>query len=243
MRHVDLLLQEGPNAFSRMYRMEYASFVKLHDYISESLVKSSSRISNCSGIPIATEIQLHCCLRWLAGGSYLDVRLLAGISVASFYRCVQNCIHAIVMCKELSIKFPSTAADIASAAKNYRTISNHGMVDSCVGCLDGILIKIQVPSAKEVGNVKSFFSGHYHRYGINVQAVCDYQCRFICVAVAAPGGTNDIVAIRKTPIPGLLSQLPVGYYLIGDNAYIATERLLTPFKGKHFYDVAVLKVY
>ncbi len=33
------------------------------------------------------EIVLHCLYRWLAGGSYLDIILSAGISMPSFYTC------------------------------------------------------------------------------------------------------------------------------------------------------------
>ena len=43
------------------------------------------------------------------------------------------------------------------------------MIEGCVAAMDGILIKIQVPRRTEVGNVKAFFSGHYHAYGLNIQ--------------------------------------------------------------------------
>ena len=87
-------------------------------------------------------------------------------------------------------------------------------------------MKIQTPSI-------SFFSGHYQTYGINVQAACDAKCRFITsVCVAASGGTNDIAAFRKCPLFQQVQRLPIGNYIIGDNAYICTENLLTPFSGK-----------
>jgi len=52
----------------------------------------------------------------------------------------------------------------------------------------------------ETGNVNAYSSGHYQTYGINVQAACDHQCRFIYDALAAPGGANDIAAYRKKSI-------------------------------------------
>ena len=42
------------------------------------------------GITVA--IMLHCLLRWLAGDSYIDIRLSAGISPAYFYTSVYKCI-------------------------------------------------------------------------------------------------------------------------------------------------------
>ena len=68
-------------------------------------------------------------------------------------------------------------------------------------------------------------------YGINVQAVCNSWCHFIFVALAAPGGVNDIAAFRKTTLHRKVQNLPLGRYIIGDNAYVCSEHLLTPFAG------------
>jgi hypothetical protein len=35
------------------------------------------------------------------------------------------------------------------------------------------------------GNVRSYFSGHYQRYGFNIQAATDHAVSFIFMAVAA----------------------------------------------------------
>ena len=73
---------------------------------------------------ITPEIMLHCLLRWLAGGSYLDIRLCAGISVPSFYRVVYKCVDAILAADELSFSFPS-GERIDAAAVAFETISSH----------------------------------------------------------------------------------------------------------------------
>jgi DDE superfamily endonuclease len=77
------------------------------------------------------------------------------------------------------------------------------------------------------------FSGHYQAYGINVQAACNHQCCCIEVCVVAPGGTNDVSACRKSTLPVLVNNLPIGYYVIGDNAYVCSKHMLTPFSGKN----------
>jgi hypothetical protein len=51
---------------------------------------------------ISVEIIVSCVLRWTGGGSYLDIRTAAGISIPSFYRCITNCIDAILACTELA---------------------------------------------------------------------------------------------------------------------------------------------
>jgi len=57
-----------------------------------------------------------------------------------------------------------------------------------------------LPSSSDTGNFKAYFSGHYPNYRINVQAACDYKCRFVNAALAAPAEANDIAALRKTKI-------------------------------------------
>jgi hypothetical protein len=79
------------------------------------------------------------------------------------------------------------------------------------------LLKIKVPASKEVGNV-NYFSSHYQTYGINVQTACDCCCRFLNVCVASTGVANNVRAFKDK-------------FGIGDNAYVCTESLLTPFSG------------
>ena len=61
---------------------------------------------------ISVEIMMHCLLRWLAGGSYIDIRLSAGISPAYCYTSVYKCMDAILGSEGLSYKFPSTAKEL-----------------------------------------------------------------------------------------------------------------------------------
>ena len=106
-RHVTKLLDEGPHAFSRMYRLDYDSFVKLCAMIEPILMQDlQKRNARWVRKRITTEIALHCLLRWLAGGSYLDIRLSAGISTPSFFRIVHLCMDAILLCPELAFAFP-----------------------------------------------------------------------------------------------------------------------------------------
>ena len=85
--------------------------------------------------------------------------------------------------------------------------------------------------SKETGNVKSYFSGHYQNYGINIQVACDHRCGFVNMCVAAPGSSNDIFAYQKPPLQQMVAALPIGKYIVGDNAYVHSEHLLTPFLG------------
>ena len=232
--HVTELFLESSRSFYQLYRMNLPSFNKLCSLI-DPVVRVDpvmSHVRTGKG-PILTEIALHCLLRWLAGGSHLDIRISAGISIASFYTCIHRCIDAVLTCNQLAINFPKSMNEIEASAQEFQKISSGGIVDGCVACVDGMLLPIRTPSSNETGNVMAYYSGHYAEYGINIQAACDSFCRFVYVSVAAPGRSSDVVAYRKISLSQIIEDLPLGKYVIGNNAYVCSEHLLTPFAGEH----------
>jgi len=55
---------------------------------------------------------------------------------------------------------------------------------------------------------------------------------------AAPGGANDIAAFSKTGLSQIIQNLPPRKFVVGDNAYVCSETLLTPFSGVEKEDPA-----
>ena len=101
--------------------------------------------------------------------------------VNSFLAAVDN---------KLEINIPSTCLELEKLADGWNLLSTaNGVFYGAVRAIDGWLVTIEKPSY--VPNPADYFSGHYQRYGINVQAVCDSNLRFIYFAVAGPGRTND----------------------------------------------------
>ena len=167
--------------------MSKESFDKLLEYVRQDLIVNET-MANCRGGPIIPEMCLYCTIRYLAGGSYLDICDVAGISKSSFYRVIWKTVTAINESHELAIKFPQTQKDILQAMAGFASISRDCAINNCVGVIDGYLLRIKVPSKEEAGNVRSYFSGHYQCYGINIlQAVADHKSRFTCLEFAAPG--------------------------------------------------------
>jgi hypothetical protein len=219
-----------PEEFRRHLRMSLQSFNKLLGYIRHDL-EVNELMASLRGGTIIPEICLFCTLRWLAGGSYLDIYAHVGISKASFYRVVWKTIKAICRCEHLALKFPSTEEECKKAARGFQSKSYQGIIANCVAAMDGFLLRIRTPMRREVGNVRSFFSGHYQCYGLNVQAVCDHMCRFLFFSVAAPGSTGDNDALHQTPLWNLIQNLPFGFVVIADAAYSATERICSIYYG------------
>ncbi len=101
------------------------------------------------------------------------------ISRATFYVYCHRVIRAINKCPNLSYNLPNTPEEIEEASYGFKSISSHDVMEGCVDAIDGILLRTITPPKKSVGHVKSFSSGHYYVYGLNILAACDHQCRFL----------------------------------------------------------------
>lgn len=222
--------QNNDKFIRRHLRMSLTSFYKLLSYIKKGLVVNEYQADKRGGA-ITPEICLFSTIRWLAGGSYLDIFAITGVSVASFYRIVYKTLELLNTCEELSITFPTSKEACESIAAGFTNISYKEAIDNCVGCLDGYLLRIYTPTKKEAGNVRSYFSGHYQCHGVNIQAICDAHCRFLFFAVASPGSVNDRDAVKETNLLDLLSNVPEGYVVLGDAAYEASEKVVPMYYG------------
>jgi len=223
--------QNGSQDFKRHLRMSQQSFALLLSYIRKDLEANETMASLRGGV-ILPEIRLYCTLRWLAGGSYSDIYLMVGISRSSLYRVVWKTIQAINACEELKIKLPKTHEECAKAAAGFQSISFQGCIDNCVFVVDGYHLQMTTPSKMEAKNVRSYFSGHYQTYGVNIQAACDHLSRFVFLAVAAPGVTGDRDAVVECNLFDLIESLPGLFTAIGDCAYKPTEHMAPIYHGK-----------
>ena len=221
----------GRTELKRHLCMSLTSFEKLLSFIRQSLEVDSAMAQLRGGV-IIPEIALYCTLRYIAGGSYTDI-FFVGISKASFYRVVWKTMYAIVRCENLRIVWPNTKELAVQSAEGFSSISTNRALTECVAVLDGYHMEITTPPKKEVQNVKSYFSGHYQTYGINIQAACDHNCRFLFIGVGGPGVMGDREAIKESGLHNLVEDLPGLLYCIGDCAYTPTEHLI-PIYGSDY---------
>ena len=210
--------------------MPIASFNKLLNLIAPALLVDE-HMASLRGPPIEPQIILYATLRFLAGGSYSDIQFLTGISIPSLYRLIWKTVHAINSCKELDISFPQEEEEVLIAANGFETISTNGCLWNVVTVVDGYHLETRSPPKSQVKNVRSFYSGHYQAYGVNIQAACDHQCRFQFIGVAGPGVMGDREAINQIELGQLIENLPGLYCAIADCAYTATEHLIPIFGG------------
>ena len=228
--HVSKLRRE--NAFERFYRMNEATFDCLLRFMTPKLRSGLSTYGNSAILP---EIYLHCALRFLAGGTYLDIRDKAEISTASFYRIFWQAACAILDAPELALQLPSVD-ELPLCAEQFAALSSNAanhppLFTGCVGAIDGMLQRIRTPDKRDTKAARHYYFGHYSTMGVNCQAMCDHLCRFTYFGVVAPGGANDVRAYQSSLLKDWVDNLPPRFYVVADNAYILSEHLLSPFYG------------
>jgi hypothetical protein len=172
--HRRKLIERGH--FHRSYRTSPESFDTLVEMLGNILVINEGKAyARSLPGPIIPEIRLHCLMRYLAGGSYLDICTLVPIPHSTFYilhstfYCIpwKTC-YAINDCPKLAFRLPNTGTELEETSAGFEGISIQGMMRGCIGAIDGWLCPIQVSPTSLVGNVQTYFLGHYQRHGFNI---------------------------------------------------------------------------
>jgi hypothetical protein len=236
--HQEAKLRE--NSWHTYYHMNVPVFHKLHDMLfTESAAdKAQSRVKGANSTPmgcIETEVKLASTIRILFGEkskSMVDVFKISPTSCrAAFFDVIDrinNCslLDGLICSTDHSLPVLEQRALGFEGRSAFPSVFRH-----CVGAIDGLFIKTEQPTASEVGDVRSYWSGHKKGFGINMQGVCNAQCRIIGFACNTPGSTNDYVAYRHGFFYGHWPTLPQPYYYLGDCAYPLSTHCITPFSG------------
>jgi len=195
-----------------------------------TLDKKQSCCSTSGNDPICPEVVVASGLRFMMGAHCADIVSMFFISCESARRIVEKFLDAVEKCLQLAIIPPTSLVELKGLENGSDKVSSaNGIFKGVVGALDGWLCCINKPSEP---NPTVFFSGHYQRFGINCQAVCDANLRFIYFGVISLGRTNDARSFnRALGLRIWLDNLPTGYFLVADNAYQLSDKMLIPFSG------------
>ena len=238
---------EYGNLFERAYRMDYPSFLELHELLKDGMEeyvhKEVTSTNTSANEPfyrkngkITTQIRLACALRYFAGGSYLDIIMSHSIRKTDFYRSIWVVVHATNECSSLDFQFPSTLAECQSISNEFSLRSKAGFTN-CIGCIDGLLIWLEKPlkdQCNEVGvDSGKFLCGRKGKFGLNLQGICDARRRFTYISIQHPVSASDYLAFVTSALYGRLTNddttLPNGYCLYGDNAYVNDTYMAVPY--------------
>ncbi len=237
--------QLGSYYVPQAYRMDALSFWKLHRLLRPYLggrihPSSTSKKKNRNGAKngiISSTIRLAAALWYFAGCSVYSIALIHGISVTEVHQSVWRVVNAVNNCSDLKFEFPEDweAQQLVAAGSKEKSRASFSI---CAGAIDGLLIWIEKPTAEdcEVAKCgpKKFFCGRKHKFGLNMQGTCDSHGRFLDVMIEHPAATSDYLAFSTSALKHKLERngfLAPELCLFGDNAYVNTSYMATPYKG------------
>ena len=228
----------GGSFFRRAYRMSFASFkllyYKLKPQLRAAMLFPKSKANAPNGrIPYSSRLAMA--IRFFAGADAYDLHVLFGVSYCEVFRSVDFVIDAVNNTPSLDISFPVDHDEQLRLAAEFESISAGG-IKGCCGCLDGLIIWTHQPQLKDCTAIgvgcKQFYCGRKNKYGLNMQGLCDRHLRFLDISILFGAATSDTLTFEvsslkhKLKTPGFLAP---GLYIFGDNAYINSCHLATPF--------------
>ena len=224
--------------FRRRYRMNKLAFGTLLDIIGGHLPNTGEKRKRGAvpNGPISKMARLSMALRYFSGGDPLDIADVHGVEDDEVLKSVWYVVDAIHKSPELDIKFPESYAEqtaLMLAFKSKSTIN----IDCCIGAIDGMLVWMNKPTVKDQKAIgfgpTKFFCGRKMKFGLNMMGVCDARRRFIWVEVRFPGAASDFYAFDESHLKKKLETegfLRPGFCLFGDNAYVNTPYMCTPWR-------------
>ena len=220
--------------FRRSYRMSLVTFKKLLATLKPYLDSQQPQKARVSK-PISAVLKLSMTIRYLAGGSYLDVYQHHGVSASSFYKIVRETTDIIdgVFTMRHPTDNPTMLAEIEGGFHEISKLDD-GLMGGWVGAVDGISIRIRRPNRNEDDRPRRYFNRKQF-FALNCQAIVDSRKRFREMAIDSPGSTHDAVAwIHSDLYRRIQAQggLPCGYWIAGDAAYGCSAWMLCPYSGK-----------
>lgn len=238
IRHRDYALNEmevmSEQQFKRMFRMGKATFKQLVIKLEDTTdLPCDAAAQNSSGSAINMTTRLACTLRWLAGGSYLDICFEFGVAPGSFFQedgVLWGTMNAIDAAFDLYFPFDDDDR-LRKEANNFAAFS-HGHLKYCVLAIDGWVCRTRCPTDTEVRFPMSYRNRH-ECFGIVVLAGCFANLKFGMFSCISCGSTNDtmawdLCAMNRAVEEGLL---PKQYYFIGDEAFVNRDQFLVPYSG------------
>jgi hypothetical protein len=157
-----------------------------------------------------------------------------GVSHTELMDSVWYVVKAVNAMKQWYITYPLDYEKQKEIVHNFKEKSSVGF-DVCAGTIDGILIWIHKPMVEEAKSVgidqQKFYCGRKHKFWLNYQAVCDARGRFLDISITHGGVSSDLLSFENSTLFKHLESgaLAKGYVLFGDNAYLNTLFMATPY--------------
>ena len=263
LNFTDFVKDMRQDEFARYYRLpSRAAFDDVLSRVSppaEQVAFRAARARKSTGGFVPYSLRLSMALRYMAGGSALDIMYLHGVGRSTFYNCIWPMLRAI----DEGLPAFSLPDDIKSLARCRRLAAGFsrrtdGHIQGAITAWDGIIFKVQadtISSARCPNPLK--FHCRKGFPGVSVQAGCDADRRFTFMACDFAASVHDSRAYRMARLPDdgprisdLIENSPVlatksdphdralvaageshpaGFFLLGDDAFKASDTMVVPW--------------
>ena len=143
-------------------------------------------------------------------------------------------VHAINTFPGFQITFPSSYTEQEKIVKGFKKASTVRF-DNCVGAIDGILIWMLKPTAKEAAKTgvgqKKFLCGRKNKFVLNCQAVSNVRGKILDISITYGGSSSDLLAYKASDLSKRVEEglLRPGLVLYGNNAYLNSKYMAMPY--------------
>lgn len=160
------MAQLKDDEFHRMFRISRDGFYKLLLKIRPFLQKKNPKqATNSSGSPISNTTKLAATLRWMAGGSYLDICGLFGLDFPNFFKekyILWETMYALD--RALVLEFSLDPEVLKKNSEDFARLSK-GNLQGCVSAIDGWVCVTRQPTIAEVGATVSSYRNRHQCFG------------------------------------------------------------------------------
>ena len=201
--------------FLKYFRTDRLSFNTLLENL-----KSHSSYQRSSGFLIHPAIKLGITLRFLAGGSYLDLTFAFEVPHNTIMKYIWEACEAIDASLN-NINFPlGDEEGLRYLEQGFMRISG-GVFQGTVAAGDGVVFRMQRPHREAVdGDFVSFFTRKgYYAYGM--QAFVDSSCKFLSISMKLCPSAHDSTAYCVSDLSNAISdgRLAPWAHIVLDEAY------------------------
>ena len=233
---IDILMkltEMDPVFFKKFFRMDRETFDILLNLIEDKLTKNKIKAKNSSKYPISPVIKLSLALRYLSGGSYLDLAFGFNVAHNHIMAYVWEVLKAIDSNLN-NINFPIDDEEkLRDIEAGFNALSG-GCFKGTVAAGDGVVFRMHKPHKDAVeGDVASFFTRKgYYAYGM--QAFVDSSCKFLNISMKMASSTHDSTAYIVSDLANAIQEkrLPHWAHVVLDEAYPNGPQELSPYRGR-----------
>ena len=217
--------------FRLRYRLDIDSFYKLLGIIRGDIeTKDKRKAKNAKwGRVIGAEEKLAMALRYMAGGSFLDIKLIYHVENSYIYDSVWSVVDAVN--KHLKVEFPiDDVQKLQVLEAEFRAASRGGIWEGQVGAVDGVHFGMRAPSLKDVPDPMRYYVPRKAEYALLCMAMCDARRRITYYDIRQAPTTHDSLAWACSKLGQQIAarQLCAPFFVSGDSAFNLTNSMIVP---------------